>query len=70
MKECNKYNISECNEKEKNKEYIKICFLPDDKFFKKTNINDIILKRLYDISGCNPKLSVYFNDNKIQIKSK
>jgi DNA topoisomerase-2 len=66
MKECKNYKIFNCKKKE---EYIKIRFLPDEKFFKNMDISEIILRRLYDISGCNPNLSVYFNEKKINIKS-
>jgi DNA topoisomerase II len=66
MKEMHPHKISTSDKKEN---YLKIKFLPDEKFFKKIDISDVIHRRLYDISGCNPGLTVYFNNKKINIKS-
>jgi len=54
------------------KSYSKITFTPDYAHIE-TSLNDDnytkIVKRVYDIAGCNPKLKIYLNDERIQINS-
>ncbi len=55
-----------------NLKYTRITFLPDYKKLSTVleggNYQKLI-KRIYDIAGCNPKLKIYFNDKQIKIKS-
>ena len=60
--------ISEYN----GKGYTKITFIPDyahiNTELNEDNYNKII-KRVYDIAGCNPTLKIYFNNERIKINS-
>eukprot|EP01080_Neovahlkampfia_damariscottae_P000190 gene190-4436_t len=74
MKICNEPIINE--EKKKKEEYLKVSFTPDFKRFNKKEKNlftkdffKLIERRLIDISGCNSKLQIYFNDQRIQIQN-
>lgn len=53
--------------------YTIIKYLPDYEKFNMVGLSEDdykkLEKRVYDIAGCNPKLKVYFNDKKINIKS-
>jgi len=56
----------------KNKNYTKITFTPDYNHLGTTLDDDNytkIVKRVYDIAGCNPSLRVFLNGNRIQIDS-
>lgn len=53
--------------------YTRITFKPDYKFFNLTELNADhraeVVKRLYDIAGCNPRLAVFLNGEQLKIKS-
>ena len=53
--------------------HTEITYLPDYERFGMNNLDEVhfnlIKKRIIDISGCNPSLKIYFNDELIQIKS-
>jgi DNA topoisomerase II len=59
--------------KTKGENFIQVSFSPDfSRFKEKTFSKDfmkLIERRLNDISGCNPKLNVYFNGNKIKVNN-
>lgn len=68
----NKPTITDVTKKDK--PYTKITFTPDLKRFNLTELSDdfvsILKKRAHDISACtNGKMSVYFNDELLSIKS-
>lgn len=64
---------SEPKIKSSTKHFTKITFKPDYKFFGinglDTDLRDKIIKRLYDVAGCNPDLKVFINGERVQIKS-
>lgn len=53
--------------------FTKITYIPDLERFGMTTITDddikLIEKRIYEIAGCNPKLNMYFQGKRIQLKS-
>lgn len=55
------------------KHYTKISFIPDYARFGLKGLDDgnyqRLIKRVYDVAGCNPKLKVYLNGEHIKIKS-
>lgn len=55
------------------KHYTQISYIPDYEKFGMEEIYDDIYKsiesRVYEVAGTNPKLKIYFNDKKIDIKS-
>jgi len=55
------------------KHYTQISYIPDYEKFGMEEISDDIYKsiesRVYEVAGTNPKLKIYFNDKKIDIKS-
>lgn len=55
------------------KHYTKISFIPDYARFGLQGLDDgnyqRLVKRVYDVAGCNPKLKVYLNGEHIKIKS-
>jgi DNA topoisomerase-2 len=59
--------------KKSKKHHTEISYMADFERFGLTGINDshfkMIQKRVMDISGCNPQLKVYFNEELISIKS-
>lgn len=56
-----------------NKHYTKITFIPDYEKFGLQGLDEgnyqRLVKRVYDVAGCNPKLKVYLNGEQIKIKS-
>jgi DNA topoisomerase-2 len=58
--------------KESSKHFTEITFTPDYEKFGLTGLDDgnyaKLVKRVYDIAGCNPKLKVYLNGQVIKIK--
>lgn len=59
--------------KESDKHFTEIKWIPDFEKLNLTNIDEdnflVLLKRTVDIAACNPKLKVYFNSERIQIKN-
>ncbi|EFC47666.1 DNA topoisomerase II [Naegleria gruberi] len=59
--------------KQKTEPYIQVSFHPDFKKFQSTGLNkelnmiDLLKRRIYDLSACNPKLNVYLNDKKVEV---
>lgn len=68
MKNHEKFIISRSN-----LHYTRIKYKPDLKRFGLSEISEndikIIEKRIYEISGCNPKLNIFFQNKKINVKS-
>lgn len=68
----NSNKVTEPSIREIKQNYTKITFMPDYEKLN-TSLHDgnykKIVKRVYDIAGCNPKLKVYFNGDLIKIKS-
>jgi DNA topoisomerase-2 len=59
--------------KASDKHFTKITFTPDYPKFNLTGLDEgnykKLVKRVYDVAGCNPKLKVYLNGTHIKIKS-
>lgn len=59
--------------KKSTKSHTEISFVPDFERFSMTSIDSdhykMIEKRIYDLTACNPKLKIYFNDKLININS-
>lgn len=55
------------------KNFTRITFMPDYEKFGMTGLDDgnyqRLVKRVYDVAGCNPTLKVYLNGKQIKIKS-
>lgn len=55
------------------KHYTKITFTPDYEKFGLTGLDEgnyqRLIKRVYDVAGCNPNLKVYLNGERIHVKS-
>jgi DNA gyrase/topoisomerase IV subunit B len=64
---------SEPKIKTSDKRYTKITYLPDYAKLGLTKLDEgnyaKLVKRVYDVAGCNPKLKVYLNGKQIKIKS-
>ena len=73
------YHINNSREKsepkitQSNKKFTHITFTPDYEKFGMEHLDDSnydrLVKRVYDVAGCNPKLKVYINGVQIKIKS-
>lgn len=74
-------NMSKClpakiRELKKDKDYIKVSILPDYSKFKMNNglkeekdFLNLLYRRVYDLSACNPDLIVYLNRKRVPINS-
>ncbi|KAL7721006.1 DNA topoisomerase 2 [Entamoeba marina] len=64
---------AEITKTKKIEQYTKVTFTPDYKKFQMTGMEDdtlaLLIRRVYDIAGCNPGKKIWVNDKKIQFKT-
>ncbi|KAF0973435.1 hypothetical protein FDP41_008139 [Naegleria fowleri] len=75
MSTCSTPEITKGQAGSKTEPYIKVRFHPDFSKFSSQGFKyesgfiDLIKRRIFDLSACNPKLQVYLNDSKIEVGS-